>query len=271
MHQYWFRHIYQTHNSFLHIFACKFFLMSDISAVIITYNEEANIERCIKSLLPVASEIVVVDSFSTDRTEEICNRLGARFFKNRFEGYGPQKQFATSLASNRWILSLDADEVVSAEMAHSIKNIKNIDDYAAYSFNRQNFYCGKRIRFCGWYPDTKVRLFDRQQISWNNKLVHESVCCKDSSTVKHLRGDILHYTYQSVEQHEEKARKYALLAAKELGGKRYSALKIYAKAAFRFFRIYVLKLGFLDGSLGFRLSLTGAKFVYWKYSNSDKL
>lgn len=241
--------------------------MNNISAIIITFNEENNIKRCIRSLIPIADEIVIVDSFSTDNTKKICKELGVRFVQHSFEGYGPQKQFASDLASFDWIISLDADEELSQELRNSIlseKEISNGSTYTSYSMNRRNFYCGKKIGFCGWYPDEKTRIFNKKKCKWNDNLVHESIT--NTNNNKHLKGDLYHYTYSSEEQHLQKAKRFAELASSELlkQGKCLPLFTIYVKTIFRFIKSYFFQLGFLDGYYGFKISQIGALFFYWK-------
>lgn len=248
--------------------------MTNISAVIITKDEEKNIERCISSMRSVTDEIVVVDSFSTDKTQEICERLGARFIQHEFAGYGTQKQFAVSVAQYDWILSLDADEVLSDELASSIKALKeNLSDPTiGYSLTRRNYYCQKLIRFYRWGYENKTRLFNRTQTNWSNNLVHEVVDGKKLKQIEKLKGDLLHFTYDSVEQHEEKIANYGKLGAQEVkeSGKRYNQFTIILKTIYRFFSSYILKLGILDGYYGFKISQMDAKYVYMKYSGGKK-
>lgn len=252
-------------------------VMTQISAVIITKNEELNIERCIRSMKGIADEILVVDSHSTDRTEEICRQLGAKFVQHDFKGYGPQKQFAVGEAANDWILSLDADEELSEELRASILEKKNnteeeMNEEIAYVFPRKNYYCKKLIRHIGWGHDSKIRLFNRKFANWTNNLVHETVDTSNLTATLTLKGDLKHYTYNSVEQHEQKTTTYARLAATEIkmSGKRYSQPIILIKAAYRFLLDYFVKLGILDGYYGFKICQMNARYVYLKYSGGKE-
>lgn len=137
-----------------------------LSAVIITYNEEDNIERCLESLEKTADEILVVDSFSSDRTAEICKSKGVEFIQHSFEGHIEQKNYALSRASNDYVLSLDADEALSDKLIQSIRAAKQNWSTNGYSVNRLTNYCGKWIRHCGWYPDKKIRLWDKRKGTW---------------------------------------------------------------------------------------------------------
>lgn len=244
--------------------------MENISAVIITRNEEKKIERCIRSIGAIADETIVVDSFSTDRTEEICRGLGCKFVQHEFSGYGPQKRFAVSLASHDWILSLDADEELSPELAEAILALKQEglgEATTAYALKRRNYYCKKLIRFYEGGYESKVRLFNRTRANWSEKLVHEEIDCQSLNRIIRINGDLKHHTYDSVEQHVKKTEEYGKLGALEvkMSGKRYSKPVIILKAIYRFFINYIIKLGFLDGYYGFKLCQMGAWYVYLKY------
>ena len=147
-------------------------MIMKLSVVIITYNEEKNIERCLNSVKEVADEIIVLDSFSTDKTEEICKRHAVKFFQHEFNGFSSQKNRASGLAENDYILSLDADEVLSERLKRSILKVKENALFDGYFFNRLNIYCGKPIKFTTWYPDRKLRLWNRKKGEWN-KEIHE--------------------------------------------------------------------------------------------------
>lgn len=244
--------------------------MANISAVIITRNEEKKIERCIRSIGAIADELIVVDSFSTDRTEEICRELGCKFVQHEFSGYGPQKRFAVSLANYDWIISLDADEELSPELAETILKLKEDglkDNTVVYSMKRRNYYCGRLIRFYNGGYENKVRIFNRTHANWNDKLVHEEVECQRPFSVVNMKGILKHYTYDSVEQHERKTREYGRLGAIDLKkrGKKHSKFVVVIKAIYRFIANFIFKLGFMDGYYGFKLSQMGALYVYLKY------
>lgn len=237
-----------------------------ISAVIITHNEERNIARCLQSLRDVADEIVIVDSFSTDDTEKICTNHMVRFEKRTWIGYAEQKNYANSLAIHPYILSIDADEALSNPLRTSILNQKD-KLKGAYSFNRKTNYCGKWIKHGGWYPDRKIRLFPKAGAVWTGGFVHEQLQLNESLTVSHLDGNLLHYSYYTIEEHKQRTEKYAMLGAKYLldSGKKISALRKYSSAFARFFSMYILQLGFLDGKAGFQISRITAKGSYLKY------
>lgn len=244
--------------------------MSDaikISATIITFNEEKKIEKCIESLLGVADEIIVVDSFSTDGTETICARYPVRFTKRTFEGYIAQKNYAVDQASYDYILALDADEVLSEELKASVLEVKASWKYDGYSVNRFNNYCGKWIRFCGWYPDRKIRLWDRRKARWSGEDPHDKVQLF-AGRVKQLQGDLLHYAYFTVDEHLRQMHKFAEVAAKAKyrnGKKPIFLIHVVLNPMFKFFRKYLLQLGFLDGYYGFVFCATTSALNFYKY------
>lgn len=240
-----------------------------ITATIITYNEEKKIERCLQSLEGVADEIVVVDSFSTDRTEEICRRYPVKFIRHAFEGYVAQKNFAVDQASNDCILSLDADEVLSDRLKASILAVKAqwSDRYDGYACNRLNNYCGQWIKYSGWYPDRKIRLWDRRKARWSGEDPHDRVVLA-RDRVQRLQGDLLHYAYFTVDEHLAQMHKFAEVAAKAKfrNGKKASLLvHVMLNPMFKFFRKYVLQLGFLDGYYGFVFCATTSALNFYKY------
>ncbi|MEO5599415.1 MAG: glycosyltransferase family 2 protein [Cyclobacteriaceae bacterium] len=239
-----------------------------ISATIITFNEEKKVEICLQSLIGIADEIVVVDSFSTDNTELICDRFGVRFIKNKFEGYIAQKNFAVTQASYDHILSLDADEELSPELKASILETKNRwGDFDGYSFNRFNNYCGKWIHFCGWYPDRKIRLWDRRKAQWGGEDPHDKVIMSPDR-VKRLNGDLLHYAYFTVDEHLLQMHKFAEIAAKAKyrnGNRPVFFIHVVLNPLFKFFRKYLLQLGFLDGYYGFVFCATTSALNFYKY------
>lgn len=238
-----------------------------ISAVIITYNEERNIDRCLSSLKDVVDEIVVVDSFSKDRTAEICAKHGVRFIENPFEGHIQQKNFAIDQAKSEWILSLDADEALTEELQKSILTIKQAPQFLGYRMNRLTNYCGHWVKYCGWYPDTKVRLVRKDKARWQGVNPHDRLDMNENEETGFLNGDILHYSYYTQEDHLKQIEFFGNIAAKELfeRGGRSSWLKICVKVIAQFFKSYFLKLGILDGRAGFTISRLSAYATYRKY------
>lgn len=242
--------------------------MLKISAVVITFNEEAHIRDCILSLQQVADEIVILDSFSTDHTPDICKDMGVRFYQKKFESYGTQKTDATNLATFNTILSLDADERLDEQLVQSILQIKNTHTSEVFLINRKTFYGDHWVKYCGWYPDYKIRLWNKNHAAWNLNSLHEFVIPKDKQTkVLKLAGHILHYSYSSSSDHKIKLQHFSNIAAKDLFEKGHTSnwLLMYIKPILKFFKIYFVKLGFLDGSTGFQISKISAWGVYIKY------
>jgi len=241
--------------------------MVKLSAVIITYNEEKKIERCLLSLKSIADEIVVVDSFSTDKTEEICLKHGVRFTTHKFDGYIEQKNYALTCASNDYILSLDADEAISEELKKSILKVKANWKYDGYFFNRFNNYCGQWIHHSNWYPDQKLRLFDRRKGSWGGENPHDRFIQSKGATKKYLRGDLLHWVLTTYDDHIDKANRFSTIAAEEAfkKGKRASIVTILFHAIWRFVKSYFIRFGILDGYNGFVISSFSSYTVFLKY------
>ena len=247
--------------------------MMKISAVIITFNEERNIGRCLDSLAGVADEIVVVDSFSTDDTEKICRAKDARYLQHAFEGHIEQKNWALKQAHYPHVLSLDADEALNEQLRASIMAVKNDWQCDGYTMNRLTNYCGQWIRHSGWYPDRKLRLFDRRKGQWGGANPHDRVDMQPGSSATHLAGDLLHYSYYTVNEHLERARKYADISAHAMyaQGKRANWLHLMASPAAKFIRNYVLKRGFLDGRAGWTICKIAALETFWKYRNLQRM
>jgi len=238
-----------------------------ISAVIITFNEERNIERCLKSLLGVADEMLVVDSYSTDRTEEICLKYNAKFLRHRFIGYSEQKNWANLQTEFPYILSLDADEALSDRLRASILKAKNNWTHDSYYFNRLTNYCGKWIRHTSWYPSRKLRLWDSRKGSWGGMDVHEMYFLQKGASKRFLKGDLLHYSYYSVSEHVLQINKYSTLISRSYyeRGRKVSQFSILLHLLWRFIKDYLLKAGFLDGYYGFVVSVMSAHEVFLKY------
>ncbi len=247
--------------------------MLQLSVVIITFNEEKNIDRCLNSVKEIADDIVVLDSFSTDKTEEICKRYNVNFIQRKWEGYSAAKNVANSQAKYDWIFSLDADEALSNELKKSILAIKTKNSEAKpYKINRLVNYCGKWIRHGGWYPDIKVRLFDRRKTRWEG-MIHEKLINLDEKNCELLKGNCYHYTYYTIEQHIKQAHLFTDIAAKDLfeqGKKPYFLKMIYSPAA-KFLRDYFFRAGFIDGAAGFTIAWISAKATYWKYQKLKNL
>jgi glycosyltransferase involved in cell wall biosynthesis len=244
-----------------------------ISATIITLNEERNIERCICSLKNVADEIIVLDSNSTDRTEEICLKHKVTFVKRDWEGYAASKNYLNALANYSYILSMDADEAVDEELEQELLNVKTSEMPALYSVNRITNYCGRWIKHGGWYPDVKTRLFPKEGCFWDGEFVHEELVYPKGSKVIQLKGHLSHYSYYSYKEHRERADTYSTLTAKKMNkaGKKASALKPLLSGVSRFISMYLLKAGFLDGKMGFKIAQISAQSNVFKYQELRRL
>jgi len=244
-----------------------------LSAVIITFNEEEHIEKCLTSLVNVADEIVVVDSFSTDRTEAICKHFNVKFIQHSFEGYIEQKNFAITQASNDYILSLDGDEALSEKLKISILKAKQNWNCDGYVSNRLNNYCGKWIKHSDWYPDRKLRLFKKESGEWKGINPHDSYTLKKSKKCGKLKGDLYHWIYRDYSEHQQKSENFSTIASHayyKLGIKS-SKFKIYFRPSWAFFKSYFLRLGFIEGKYGYRICYQSYRTTYLKYKKLYKL
>lgn len=239
-----------------------------LSVVIITFNEERNIGRCIDSVRRIADEIIVVDSCSTDKTAQIAESRGATVILQPFLGYVEQKNMALSAAKYEYVLSLDADEALDSVLESSILNEKMNFRLEGYSMNRCTNYCGKFIRHGSWYPDKKLRLVKKDSAYWGGDNPHDKLIMKNEGEVKHLKGDILHYSYNSIEEHVLQNNRFSTISAETLfrRGKRTNFFKIVVHPAWAFFLGYILRGGFLDGFYGFVVSLHVAHLSFLKHA-----
>jgi glycosyltransferase involved in cell wall biosynthesis len=236
-----------------------------ISATIVTLNEERNLPRALESLTCV-DEIVVVDSGSTDRTVEIARTYGARLIQQEWLGYAGQKNFAAAAAANNWILAIDADEALSELLQAEIMALRETNpDVPGFRFPRRAQYLGGWIKHSGWYPDAKVRLYDRRRGRWTGDYVHESV--RVDGAPGDLTGDLHHFTCASLEEHRRTMERYTTLAAQELRaqGKRSSAARLLLSPSATFLKTYVLQQGYRDGYRGYLIAKMAAKYVYLKH------
>ncbi|MBI4903313.1 MAG: glycosyltransferase family 2 protein [Acidobacteria bacterium] len=239
-----------------------------ISATIITSNEEHNIARAIESLR-CCDEIVVVDSGSSDRTVEIARKLGARVIETIWRGYAQQKNFAAGQATHEWIFSIDADEALSEALEADVWLLKKHGPkFDAYTMPRMAQYIGKWILHSGWYPDRKVRLYRRGKAQWVGEFVHESV--QASGTVGHLDSNLLHYTCQSLSEHIRTMDSYTTLAAEELvsRGRKVSWRNLVVDPLWTFFKTYFLQRGFLDGLEGLAIAWMAAIYTFLKFAKA---
>jgi glycosyltransferase involved in cell wall biosynthesis len=238
-----------------------------ISAIIITFNEQRHLAQCLESLRSIVDELVVVDSGSQDQTLEIASRYGARTCVRQWTNYSDQKNFAASLTSNDWILSVDADECLSPALRDALLTLKTKEPTAsAFEFSRKALYLGRWIQHSGWYPDFKKRLYLRSKGRWDGAFVHESLVI--DGPVERLPGDLLHYTCESVSEHLNSLDRYTTLAAQDLlrRGQRSSPLNSLLSALTAFLKSYVLKQGFRDGIQGFLIAFFASYYNFAKYA-----
>lgn len=237
-----------------------------VTAVVITLNEASNIEACLRPLLACCAEVLVADSGSTDGTPEQAEQLGARVLRTEWRGYAQTKNKANEAARHDWILSIDADEVLSGELEKHLRSLP-LQEKTVYALDRFTNYCGTWVRHSGWYPDWKVRLFDRRAVRWEGDFVHETLSIPADFSEVRLSGKLFHYSYRSSEDHWNRIERYARLSAEKLfdKGKRPNVFKQLFSPPARFLRTFFLKKGFLDGRVGWRLSLRNAYMVRKKY------
>ncbi|HQX81365.1 MAG TPA: glycosyltransferase family 2 protein [Vicinamibacterales bacterium] len=240
--------------------------MPRVSAIVITFNEASNVRECLASLA-WADEVIVVDSGSTDGTADLARIAGARVIVRDWSGYAAQKDFAASQATHDWILSVDADERVTPELAAEIRRaLEQPSDRVGYRVPRITFHLGRWIRHTDWYPDYQLRLYDRRQASWAKRLVHESVTAR--GPVGQLSHDLQHYAYRDINHHYETMQRYTTLAASQMAseGRRAGLFSVLFHPPAAFLRNYVLKAGFLDGMPGLIISAMNAHYVFLKFA-----
>lgn len=248
--------------------------MEQLSVVIITYNEERNLARCLESVLPVADEIVVLDSLSTDNTAAIAESYGAEVYRQKFLGYIAQKNKALSMAKYDYVLSLDADEVLDKTLQQSILKVKK-GGYAfkAYKMNRCANFSGKFIRHGAWYPEAKVRLFNRHELKWGGFDPHDRIIVPSTTAVCPLKGDLLHYICNSVEELRLRNDNFSTIAARSLyrAGKRTNWLKILASPTWFFINDLLIRGGILNGYRGWQIAVNQSRYHFLKYFKLYKL
>lgn len=243
--------------------------MVKLSVVIITYNEEQNIERCLNSLSGIADEIVVVDSFSSDNTPDICKKHNLRFIQHPFEGYVQQKNWALQQARYDYVLSLDADEELSDKLRESIIKIKEKPQHDGYFFNRRTIYCGQHIKHGGWYPDRKMRLVKKQSGEWKGVNSHDKLeVVTENAKIKFLKGTLLHYSFNSISEHLKQMDKFTEMQALDMFLNKYKCPwhKLIINPIWKFKKDYIFRMGFLDGFYGFVIAAISAFATFMKYS-----
>lgn len=250
------------------------FARNPISVCIICFNEEDNIKRCLESVKWVnhsGGEIIVVDSFSTDRTVEICHQYTDKVFQNKWPGFVNQKNYALDLASNEWVLSLDADEVIYDQARDEIiQEWKNhgYEKYDGYYFKRHTFYLGRWINYGGWYPDYKLRLFRKSKGRWGGGDPHDRVVINEPAVLKRFEGEIIHYTYKNISHQLKTIDRFSdatletLLAQK----KKFNLFHLLFRPPIKFLETYIWKAGFLDGFPGFIIAILSSYYVFIRYA-----
>ncbi len=235
--------------------------MIPVSIIIISLNEEKNIWGCLNSLKGITDDIIVIDSGSKDKTVEICESFdNVRVFINDFVDYSNQRNFGTSKANYAYVLNIDADERISDELRKSILGIEiSRESNVLYTFNRLNHYCSKPLTMGGWYPDVKRKFWNKNFAKWEG-IVHEDLVFSEKPDIVKLKGDLIHYTYSSVNEHVSQSIKYAFLSAEKdfSRGKKAGILKLIFKPTFKFVLLYFLRLGFIDGYYGFLAAVVSA-------------
>ncbi|MCF8247862.1 MAG: glycosyltransferase family 2 protein [Saprospiraceae bacterium] len=245
---------------------------TSITAVVISQNEARTIGQCVAALRKVCDEVLVLDSASTDGTIEICEKLGAKVLQQEWLGYSQTKNVGNEMASNDWILSIDSDEVLSEELIESLKNLQP-ETGKVYALDRITEYEGKWVRHSGWYPEWKVRLFDRHSVEWQGDFVHETLHIPADYQVVRLQGKLFHYSFKNTEDHLLRLVKYARLGAAEqfAKGKKVTFVKRWFAPAARFVRGFFIKRGFLDGRIGWLICKREAAMVRLRYKLLEEL
>ena len=245
--------------------------MTDISGLIISLNEEKNIEACIKSLLTVCTEVIVIDSFSEDNTVEVAKTAGAQVIQQKFLGDGPQRNFGLQFCRNGWVLNLDADERLDRDAIEEIGRIalENMS-HEAFAFKRKNFLHGKWIRVAGWYPDYVIRLFNKACTDFSPVFTHSKIVAKKP---QYLQSHIIHYSFQDYTDMLEVLNRYTSWQARSMvdEGRRLNCTTPFTHAFFSFFKHFILKKGFLGGTDGFIISYLAATGSFFKYAKALEL
>ena len=243
-----------------------------ISVTIITFNEEGKIEGAIKSVLDIADEIIIVDSFSQDNTVNIAKKYPVKVYQKRWHDYADQRNFALEKASFTWILNIDADERVTPELKKEILDLKNKEpDCDGFSIPRLTYYLNRWIYHSGWYPDRKIRLFRKQMAKWEGRFIHERLIF--TGKVRKLKYPIHHFSYKNIEEHLSRINKYSSLSARKLyeNGKKARWYHFIIHPFFRFIKSYILKLGFLDGFPGFVISVLNSYYIFTRYAKLKEI
>jgi glycosyltransferase involved in cell wall biosynthesis len=244
--------------------------LRDISVIITTYNEEKNVSRCLEGLSGFG-EIVMVDAFSTDRTVEIARGYSVTIYRRPYESAAKQKNWALDRARHAWVLILDADEALSIALKREIESLEDERNMEGYWIRRRSEYLGRPIRYCGWQRDKVLRFFRRERGRYDDRQVHEEIALHGKSGF--LAGRLLHFPYPALDQHIEKINEYSGRGANDYHrrGGRMALVNMILHPPFRFLRMYIMQRGFLDGRMGFVLSLISSYGVFLKYAKALEL
>jgi len=240
----------------------------NISVVLITFNEENKICKTIEAISSLTNDIIVIDSFSSDTTKATCEELGVTFIQQTWAGYGNQKNTGHAYAKHDWILSIDADEVVSSELLHELKLLTFSSEKQVFNIPFKTYFCNTLIKYGGWNPQFHIRLFNKKVTEWDSLAVHETLKSSSDIEVVTLKGTIHHYSYDSIEDYIAKSEKYTDLFARRLKerGKKATFIKVTLSPVFTFIKEYFFKLGFLDGAMGFKIACLNYNYTKQKYS-----
>ena len=247
--------------------------MQKISVVIICKNEEHHIGRCLQSLEGLTDDIVILDNGSTDGTKNVVLNAGARLVEESWEGFGKTKNKATRFAKYDWILNLDADESIDAELKYSLLNLPLSNSDQVFQIKFKNFLGDKHLRFGEWGDDKHIRLFNRTHVNWNDAIVHESLTIPPGTKVRRMAGHVLHYTANDITELADKMSRYALLNATKYAeqGRKSSWINIFLAPIFSFIKYYIFKLGFADGLAGFVCARMSSYYTFIKYARLSEL
>ena len=246
---------------------------AQISVVLITFNEENKIRKTIEAVSFLTDDIVVVDSFSTDTTKAICEELGVTFVQQVWQGYGGQKNAGHAHAKYDWILSIDADEVVSPELLNELLSLGLQSEKQVFNIPFKTYFCNILIKYGGWNPQYHIRLFNKKYTEWDKLTVHETLRFPADIIINTLKGTIHHYSYDTFEDYTTKSEKYTDLFARRLKerGKKTTWIKMHVSPVFTFIKEYIFKLGLLDGIMGFKIACLNYNYTKQKYSKLKML
>jgi glycosyltransferase involved in cell wall biosynthesis len=247
--------------------------MSSFSIVIVCKNEAHVIENTLKNLEGVSDDIVVYDNGSTDGTLEIAGKFKVRLIQGSWEGYGTTKRKAALLAKNEWVFSIDADETMDDQLKGALKNIELNNDAIVFEISFRNFLGNKYLKYGEWGGDRHIRFFNKRKVNWNDAPVHEQLVLPGNTSIKKLKGHILHHTMKDMKDYASKMVKYAMLNAEKYHqqGRRASWFKIRMAPGIAFFQYYILRLGFLDGHEGYMCAKMTAYYTFLKYARLREL